>query len=640
MENTDIVNYPPEEILDLSSKSAKKIIELVILWMLNNNDFCTSVNFTEIKNSKSKPIIHKSTLYLYLKKLLKSGYIVKPAYNTYVITSKGRDRFYDLSKGKNKKRKLNYPPDIIKRKRNYDHWILWMLYNNNYCKWANFLNDPLNINQSSLSKNLNKLIEDGLVIKENKRYRITQLGESEYSNILRMYDLDRQSILNEESKRIKEITKKTIRFFEKYGIVDEDVQFRYLNNVLKLDYGRVKTMLTNEEDFDKILLFISMNHPNQYPYHISLKDFSNKYGIKKSKIEYYIDEIVENDIYPIKFFKLANYNDEYYYFQQRERIELILRAITEDHITKFTYLSKLYSRSLDLHIMINAILDDICGVVFNENLKKPLTNFLYEYLNYLAYNVKAKVELRESYDKLEGIIWQDMIDLFYIKSNDELKDQYEEKIKEIDRKIELNPEDLDLYHSKISILLYYDQFDEVLNILNNMMEIFPKNEIDIKMKKASVLRRKRDIYSGLEIIEELIGNYPDDIDLLNYKAYWLQYLNKRQEAIKLIQDLVNRFPNNVMYHDTYGEILMYFKEYKKAKDEFQKTLEVALDEWYINQTYIKLGICYKELNKLNFAVENLKKGKLLTIKNVADEETKQKWLKIADLFLLDIEQRI
>ena len=37
---------------------------------------------------------------------------------------------------------------------------------------------------------------------ENKEYRITQAGKSEYSRILKYYDLDYQTILEEETKRI------------------------------------------------------------------------------------------------------------------------------------------------------------------------------------------------------------------------------------------------------------------------------------------------------------------------------------------------------------------------------------------------------------------------------------------------------
>ncbi|NVM35510.1 MAG: hypothetical protein HWN81_07930 [Candidatus Lokiarchaeota archaeon] len=629
-----VVNYPPKEI-SKKPKLGKRNFEHIILWMLANNTECQWSNFTQ------EPLgFSTSTLSKYFNILKNRGYVDNYSRGHYKITPEGEKRFNDVSRTRGKKRRLSYPPEVIKRRRNYDDWILWMVYNNTSLKWSDFLAEPLNINQSSLSKNINLLIDKEFVIKENKEYRITRSGKLEYSRMLQNYDLDRQSILNEESKRIEEITKKTINFFAKYNIKDEDIQFRYLNNIIRLDYARVKAMLTDEDDFDKILLFLSMNHPNQYPNYISMEDFSNTYGMKESKLEYYIDEIVENQIYPIKFFKLIVPPNEHYYFQENERIEIMLRAITEDHITKFTYLSKLFSRTLDLHTTINNILDDICGLLFNECFKDSLSEFLSKYINYLAYKIEAKVELRETLDKLEGIIWQDMIQLFQSQSSEGLKDQYEEKIREIDKEIKSNPDNIDLYNSKISILLYYEQLDYVLKSLEEMLEIFPENEIDIKMKKASVQRRLRDVESGLDIVNELIERYPENSDLRNYKVYWLQYLDRKEEALQLIQDLIDEIPDNGTYHDTYGEILMYYEEYEEAIEKFLKAIDVAGNEWYINQTYIKLGICYKNLDIFDLAFENLTKGKNLMEKSSIDPETQQKWLTIVNLFLTEIEQYI
>jgi tetratricopeptide (TPR) repeat protein len=120
----------------------------------------------------------------------------------------------------------------------------------------------------------------------------------------------------------------------------------------------------------------------------------------------------------------------------------------------------------------------------------------------------------------------------------------------------------------------------------------------------------------------------------------MQYLDDKEEAIKIIQKLVKDEPDNGLYHDTYGEILMSFEEYDEAAKKFLKTIVIAGDDWYIHQTYIKLGICYKALENYDLALQNLKKGKELTNKSSADADTKQKWLSIADLFLLEIEQLI
>ena len=259
-----------------------------------------------------------------------------------------------------------------------------------------------------------------------------------------------------------------------------------------------------------------------------------------------------------------------------------------------------------------------------------------EYVNYLAYKIEAKREIREFNDKLEGLIWQDLIKIIETKDSDNLKSQFINRIKEIDDQLINNPNDFNLYSSKLSILLYYEQLDDVLQLLDQMLIKFPKNEIDLSMKKALVLRRFKDIRGGLDIIDMLIDKYPNNDELLNYRVYWLQYLNQKDKALNLIQDLIEKYPENAIYYDTRGEILMRYEEYKKAIIDLLKSIELAKDEWYIYQTYIKLGICYNTVNK-ELAIEYLDRGKKLIEKNEANSEEEKKWLVIANLYLSQID---
>ena len=818
-------NFPPEEILN--PLIGKPNWEYIILWMLSNNNTCS---WSELKEK-----VNKSTLSIYISRLKRDGHIIKSEFNEYRITSKGREKYYELGQAKRGGRKLSYPPKVILTRRNYNHWILWMVYNNNYCKWADFLEEPLSINQSSLSKNLNDLMSKNFVKKDEKEYQITQMGKSEYSKMLTLYELDRQSILEEESKRITELTQKTLKFFEEYNIKERDTQFRFLNSVLKLEYSKIKNVLRDEEDFHKILLFLSINHPNEYPKYVFPDEFSAKYRIKKTTLDYYIDEIVENQIYTIKFFKLDVPPDRIYYFQSDEKIEMMLQVITEEHITKFTYLNKLFENSsnvilpLDMNSTVNIILDEACQYVFHKELKNSLLKFLPEYIKYLAYKIEKEKKLLGISGKLEGVIWQNIPQIlqeglsttsqyqfigeneinYYldtgilevlrpylaskpdsvykkiIKSLDEkkygnaleqvdsviksgkkdldliiykamilanlnrnkesikflnkhikisqvdkenplyalyffvlgfssmtlgeyekafdmvdkvqknypehalshalkalingynqiyafdqerkddlseiekaiaidpyesnkaryyqLKSQlllelknYEEALESIDSAIALSPKTLDFYNSKNRILIYFDKFDEILDILDYLLKEFPEGERNLSIKKAYILREKKNLEAGLEIINELIEKYPEDNNLVLNKIYWLQYLDKKENVLEVIEDLLEREPENGTFHDTYGEILMNFEEYEKAINEFQKAIELESNEWYINQTYIKLGICYKEMGDQDSAIENLTKGKEFTNKCFCDLDTKRNWLTIAELFLAEI----
>ncbi|MFX1378880.1 MAG: hypothetical protein ACFFA4_07265 [Promethearchaeota archaeon] len=627
------LNYPVEEILN-PSKLQRRNYEHIILWMLANNESCEWSDFEQ------KPIeIPIATLSRHFTKLILKGYIEKFSRGQYRITPKGKQRFHVLSKESKKKRKLSYPPQVIlKRGRNYSHWILWMVYNNGFCKRSDFLEEPFSINQSSLSKSLNMLIQKGFLTKENKRYIITQSGKSEYSRILQQYNLDRQTILEEEKKRIDAITTKTSQFFNKFNITDDHVKFRFLNNVLKLDYSKVSAILKDEEDFHKILLFLSMNHPNFYPDYLSFEDFSRFFNIKKRILDFWVNEIVESDLYDLKFFKLDISSNKYYYFHSDEKLERILRAITEEHIASNKYLEK-FGKSGSLNSIIDGILEELCKVLFHGDFKESLREFLPQYIKYLAYKIEIKKELTEAYDKLEGIIWQNIAEIIQSEDAEMLESQYNEKIKEINREINLNPNNYELYYSKIRILLYFNQYKDVIEVLENMITLFPEKEIDILIKKAYTLKKDKNLEAGLKIIEKLVEKYPEDNSLHNYKAYWLSYLGKKQEALKILGELLKSEPEKGIYHDTYGELLITFKEYEKAINEFQKAIEIDPNEWFIHQTYIKIGICYTALENIELAIQNLQRGKELTRKIISDLESKNKWLKLADLFLAEINEK-
>jgi len=237
---------------------------------------------------------------------------------------------------------------------------------------------------------------------------------------------------------------------------------------------------------------------------------------------------------------------------------------------------------------------------------------------------------------LEGLIWQE-IQAYEFNFNPG-ENKFNETIREINKAIEMNPEKVDLYFSKAKILFDKGDFKQVLTFLNKMLKIFPQEERNIQVKRAYVLKEMKNIDAGLKIINDLLEDYPADDDLLNYKAFWLQYLNRKQESLDVIKRLIKKNPSNATYHDSYGEILMFFRDYEQSIKEFLKAIEISSDDWFVYQTYIKLGICYKELENYKLAIEYLKKGKEYSDKVLSDFDERTKWITIADLFLAEIEQ--
>jgi len=656
MSRAEEINYPPQEVHKPVYPN-KKNFEHIILWMLKNNNNVEWSHFT------NNPVnISQGSLSKYINKLYNQGYIEKISRGTYHITEEGEARYNELSQETIKKRKLSYPPKAITGKRNWDHVILWMVYNNNYCKWSDFLEPPLSINQSSLSKNLNLLMDNNLVKKENKEYSITQAGKSEYSEMLKFYDLDRQSILDEESKRIKEFTRKTVDFFDKYGIEDDDIKFRFLNNLLRLSYARVKTMLKNEEDFDKILLFLSINHPDQYPTHIKPSDFAKKFEIKQVTLEYYIEEIIENNIYPIKFFKLEVPKDEqYYYFQADEYLEKMLRAKVDNYITKYTYLKRLYNDNkkknptLNKENLIETILEDICANLFNSNLKDQLKAFLPSYIKYLAYKVETERRLINELDKFEGIAWQNISEVFQTNQQDGFcqkcvsdyhldplileiiiseyksripaiykkiqpfleKKDFTKVLKQVDSALKSDQETIEILILKAIILCYINRNEDAIEFLENEMDPSDEsNEEHIYTASNFILAfsymTQGNIEKALDISNDLLDNYPDNPlasalrgAILGYNIIYKIDEDKADDdtAFDDIDKAISLEQNNhnkAKYNQLKANILQYLERDEDALDAIDNALIYNPDQHDLYHTKIRI---LSSMNMFDEAIE-------------------------------------
>ena len=584
------LKYPPDDSFNLPFGNK---YEYIILWMVNNNPSCEWSDFT-LK-------IRESTLSGHLKRLLSKGFIEKPKRNQYQITDEGKNRFNDLNYyRKSGRRKLNYPPEVLLKKRNYDHWILWMVNNNDSCKWSDFRADPLKINQSSLSKNLNLLTDDRFIINENKEYKITQAGKSEYFKILRQYDLDRQSILEEESKRIEEITEKTSKFFEKYEIVDSEIKFRFINNILKLDYEKSEEFVV-EEDFKKILLFFAINHPNQYPEYTSPEEFSSTYDIKRTTLDFFIEKIVEESFYPIKFFKLKADDNKVYYFQANERLERIFNAIVEDYITKYTYLNKFHRKTtnenfaFDIEQILDNVLNYICCNLFHEDLKDPLREFIPEYINYLAYKIETERELVGSVDKFKGVAFQNVsnwfqafytsgvhghngediiyyyldptifraLEIFYLTKQDFFASTEF-------RKVYFEPKN-QKYLEKFEKLLVQGKISKARNLIDENISSF--NELEKEILKDLLISSQKNIDESLKITGRIIEKHPEEPVGYLFQSLTYFEMNELEKALDLVEMGLNIKPDIYL---TCLKVQILVKKYNTRK--VLQILDDALSE--------------------------------------------------------------
>ena len=389
----------------------KKDFEYIILWMLNNNEECNWSDFLE------KPLeISLATLSKYMNLLLSNGYVEKKSKGVYRVTSEGRRRYTDLRFKDSFDRKLRYPPEIVLNKRNYDDIILWMLFNNTYCKWSDFLEKPLSINHNSLSKNLKLLLKKGFVDSENMEYRITKLGEAYYRKMLKQYHLDFQTVIKEEIEKMEVIKEKGNNFLNQYKIQEEEVEIIFLDLINHLDYAAIEDAIQSEEDFYKIILFLSLNHPNRYPEYISAEKFSRKYDIKIVTLNFFVQNIIEENLYKIKFYKIRFSEDKVYYFREDEKIDKMLHLIINENIEKFSYLKKMQpdlpkeEKDIQSVELLENILNDVCDKLFDRNIKSDLKTFIVDYINYLYAKFQKESHL-EVIEKFKGLAFQNIINL-------------------------------------------------------------------------------------------------------------------------------------------------------------------------------------------------------------------------------------
>ena len=366
------IRFPPKEIYTPSGIE-KKDFEFIILWMLNNNEKCNWSNFLD------EPLnFSLATLSKYMNQLIADGYVDKVSKGVYKITPEGQKRYINKGFKDSYERKLRYPPQVILNTRNYNHIILWMLNNNEFCKWTDFLEKPLSINNHSLSKSLNLLIEKGAVINEKMEYRITKKGVIKYTKMLKKYHLDYQTLIEEEIEKLEDIKMEVSEFLKKYDIYDKGIEVIFIDLINHLEFEKIETVLPSKEDFFKILLFFSMNHPQRYPKYISSSDFSANYNIDPAILNFFIKSLVEENYFKLQIFNLRINEERIYYFRENEKFEKLLRLIIEENIEKFSYLKKLQPDLLEEQKMVQTyelldnIEDEVCDKLFNRELKSIL----------------------------------------------------------------------------------------------------------------------------------------------------------------------------------------------------------------------------------------------------------------------------
>jgi len=138
------------------------------------------------------------------------------------------------------------------------------------------------------------------------------------------------------------------------------------------------------------------------------------------------------------------------------------------------------------------------------------------YINYLAYKIEAKVELRETYDKLDAIIWQNMIDIFQTRSPKELEYQF-------------------IGQSEINYQLDI--------ILLELLKPYYREKLETQNRVCQHLIGNKEYNKALESIEDTIKTNRNDRVLTIVKTIVLCYLNRNEDALALLKGML-KLPQN------------------------------------------------------------------------------------------------
>ena len=225
---------------------------------------------------------------------------------------------------------------------NRDDIILYALNSYSPMGRTEFISDGKvkRMNKNTFHDHAKELIKKGYIERyregQNSFYKITSSGETELSRRLINYELDFEARLEIEDKKNKSLIKRLSNFFKENTIKDEEIQLEYIKLSSVISHEKLKEIYS-EDQFNKLLLFLILNHPRFYPnYSISIEDFREKYNkISKGKltlneIGLFIDKVIDEKIYEVNFHKLKlESGNEFYFVENSEYGELF--KITVDN---------------------------------------------------------------------------------------------------------------------------------------------------------------------------------------------------------------------------------------------------------------------------------------------------------------------
>jgi len=288
-----------------------------------------------------------TTFHKYKNILLDNGYIQKinqladkkennkEEKNIYIITETGRQRLKDI---KSIDKKLVFPPKNLEL--TSEQKILWMLGKNNFCRFGDFQKEGSGISKSTLSNNLNRLRSNNYIIKDNipelsrSVYKITKSGRGRYLDVLKDKGEDPKTLYEEKIKILSDMNQLNQLFFSEFNIKESNTRYRFNNYKIIFDFNTYKDIFrNNEKNYNLFILYLVLNHPDNYPENITVLDFSQQYNLDEISLTYYLKEVFKEINSAIQVFQIKTESPEnIYYFHEKDLIYNMIKSIIEEYI--------------------------------------------------------------------------------------------------------------------------------------------------------------------------------------------------------------------------------------------------------------------------------------------------------------------
>jgi tetratricopeptide (TPR) repeat protein len=139
--------------------------------------------------------------------------------------------------------------------------------------------------------------------------------------------------------------------------------------------------------------------------------------------------------------------------------------------------------------------------------------------------------------------------MFKNKLNNFKNKKIELAIEDIDRSLEINPDNLIRLRNKGIVLVNLNKYEEAIDMMDELLKINP-NDSRILSRKGLALEILGKHLESLEYIDRSLEINPDNLIGLRNKGIVLVNLNKYEEAIKIIDRVLEIDPND-------SEILLF-----------------------------------------------------------------------------------